>query len=113
MTVKFREKNNVDEYITIAKAYHEMMRNPQLERENYKIDTSLSDREKLKNGWKKVKNFPKIFPGRTKTSLVTVLLKVIAGQMENPWVWEFIDDGITPKNMVGQQEFNRNVMLAL
>ncbi len=89
----------------------EKMKTPQLEKENHKIDKGMSVDEKLKNGWKKEKNVPAYIDGVEKK--VTVLKKTIEWWAKDAFVWEYIDDGVMSKNMVGEQLFNRNAVLNL
>jgi hypothetical protein len=83
---------------------------PKLQRENHKIDKELSVKEKLDKGRKK-ETVPAYINGTDKK--VTVIKKQIEGANADAFVWEYIEDKAMPKNMVGEQLFNRNAVLNL
>ena len=89
----------------------EKIKNQQLEKENYKIDKWMSLKEKLKNGWKKEENVP-AYINRVRKK-ITVLKKTIEWGEKDAFVWEYLDDGGIPKNIVGEQIFNWNAVLNL
>ena len=86
------------------------MKPQRLEKENHKIDKELSVKEKLEKGWKK-ETVPAYVNGTEKK--VTVIKKQIEGANTDAFVWEYIEDKDMPKNMVGEQLFNRNAVLNL
>ena len=93
----FGEKASKDKVWSEAK---EKMKTPQLEKENHKIDQGMSLEEKLKNGWKKEKNVFAYINGVEKK--VAVLKKTIEWWAKDAFVWEYIDDGVMPKSLIGE-----------
>ena len=83
----------------------------QLEKENYRIDKKLDMTQKLASGWEKLEDQSAEIDG--KSQKISVLRKLIPGEKENAFVYEYIDDGVMPKNLIGQQLFNRNAVLNL
>ena len=68
---------------------------PELEKENYKRDKALSSKEKLENWWKKEETI-------WATRKITVLKKDFG---DDACVREYLDDGVVPKQYVGEQKF--------
>jgi len=74
----------------------------ELEKKNYKIDKNMSVEEKIKNWWEQEKDVKAYIDGVEKE--ITVLKKDL---WNDAFVREYMDDGVMPKEYVGQQKFNR------
>jgi len=85
----------------IAKAFTEYKeKNVLLKSEDYSIDKNH------KKGWEKVKIEEYLDRLDLEPTKIMVLRKEIDGPQQEAYVREYIDDGKTPKHLIGKQKFN-------
>lgn len=83
----------------------------QLEKENYRIEKNLDVNQKLAAGWEILPNQQAEINGKSQE--ISILRKLIPGEKVDAFVYEYMDDGIIPKDLIWQQLFNWNAVLNL
>jgi hypothetical protein len=70
----------------------------QLEKENYRIDTKLDVNQKLAAGWEILPHQLVEIDGKNQEA--SILRKLIPGEKADAFVYEYMDDGIIPRELV-------------
>ncbi|MCX6824339.1 MAG: hypothetical protein NT085_04385 [candidate division SR1 bacterium] len=88
------------------KLYKETKKELNFSEKNYKIDVGKSKERKLANGWKEIEMTANIDGSDVRT-------KILYKKMNAGMVGEYQDDGKIPKNLVGEQLFDRSAICYL